>query len=114
MLDYTNTLEYLTLSPLSLSYCYHTTLPDNKYFGPSVSISIVLKDGTEFIPGFDSTQEIVDYLHGYYNMEPGDILPLSGEPGSDTEGYITFDEPLDLSKVDYVTFGDIKVPVNVE
>lgn len=114
VLDYTNTLEYLTLSPLSLSYCYHTTLPDNKYFGPSVSISIVLKDGTEFIPGFDSTQEIVDYLHGYYNMEPGDILPLSGEPGSDTEGYITFDEPLDLSKVDYVTFGDIKVPVNVE
>lgn len=114
MLDYTNTVEYMTLSPLSLSYCYHTTLPDNKYFGPAVSISIVLKDGTEFISGYDTTQEIVDYLRGYYNMAPEDILPLSGEPGPDNEGYFLFDEPLDLSQVDYVAFGDVKLPVNVE
>lgn len=113
-LDYTNTVEYMTLSPLSLSYCYHTTLPDNRYFGPAVSISIVLKDGTEFVPGYDTTQETIDYLRGYYNMAPEDILPLSGEPGPDTEGYFLFDEPLDLSQVDYVTFGDVKIPVNVE
>ena len=111
-LNYTNTLEYLTLSPLSLSYCYHTDLPDNKYFGPAVSISVVMKDGTEFIPGYDTTQEIIDYLKGYYNMGPEDILPLSGEPGPDTEGYFTFDEPLDLSQVDYVQYGDSKIPVN--
>ena len=114
VLDYTVTLEYLTLSPLSLSYCYHTDLPDNRYFGPAVSISIVLKDGTEFIPGYDTTQEIVDYLKGYYNMEPGDILPLSGQPGPDNEGHFAFDEPLDLSQVDYVAFGDVKIPVSAE
>lgn len=113
-LDYTNTLEYLTLSPLSLSYCYHTDLPDNKYFGPGISISIVLKDGAEFVPGYDTTQEFIDYLQGYYNMGPEDILPLSGEPGPDTEGYFAFDEPLDLSQVDYVAFGDVKIPVSVE
>ncbi|MCI9156547.1 MAG: hypothetical protein HFF44_06355 [Lawsonibacter sp.] len=113
-LDFTNTLEYLTLSPLSLSYCYHTTLPDNKYFGPAVSISIVLKDGTEFVPGYDTTQELLDYLQGYYNMGPEDILPLSGGPGPDTEGFFPFDEPLDLSQVDYVAFGDVKIPVSVE
>ena len=114
VLNYTNTLEYMTLSPLSLSYCYHTDLPDNKYFGPAVSISIALKDGTEFIPGYDTTQEIVDYLQGYYNMGPEDILPLSGGPGPDTEGYFTFDEPLDLSQVDYVAFGDVRIPVSGE
>ena len=113
-LDYTVTLEYLTLSPLSLSYRYSTTLPDNKYFGPAVSISIVLKDGTEFILGYDTTREIVDYLKGYYNMAPEDILPLSGEPGADTEGHFAFDEPLDLSQVDYVAFGDVKIPVSAE
>ena len=114
VLDYTNTLEYMTLSPLSLSYRYHTDLPDNKYFGPSVSISIVLKDGTEFIPGYDTTQETLDYLKGWHGLEPEDILPLSGEPGPDTEGYNTFDEPLDLSQVDYVFFGDVKIPVSGE
>ena len=114
VLNYTNTLEYMTLSPLSLSYCYHTDLPDNKYFGPAVSISIALKDGTEFIPGYDTTQEIVDYLKGYYNMGPEDGLPLSGGPGQDTQGYITFDEPLDLSQVDYVAFGDVRIPVSGE
>ena len=114
VLDYTNTLEYLALSPLSLSFRYRTDLPDNKYFGPSVSIAIVLKDGTEFIPGFDNTQEIVDYLKGYYDMEPGDILPLPGGPGLDSEDYFTFDQPLDLSQVDYVLFGNVKIPVGAE
>ncbi|MCI8424012.1 MAG: hypothetical protein HFF50_10890 [Lawsonibacter sp.] len=113
-LDYTNTLEEMTLSPLSVSYRYSTTLPENKYFGPDVSIAIVLKDGTRFVPGFDSTQEIVDYLKGYYNAEPEDILPLPGIPGADQEGYFAFDEPLDLSQVDYVMFGDTKIPVTVE
>ena len=114
VLDYTNTLEYLTLSPLSFSFCYHTTLPDNEYFGPSVSISIVLKDGTEFVPGYDSTQETIDYLKGWHDLAPEDILPLPGKPGPDTKGYFAFDEPLDLSQVDYVAFGDVKIPVSGE
>lgn len=114
VLQYTNTLEYLTLSPLSLSYCYHTTLPDNEYFGPAVSITIALKDGTMFIPGDDTTQETIDYLRGWHNLEVEDILPLPGEPGPDTEGYFAFNEPLDLSQVDYVLFGDVKIPVSME
>ena len=74
----------------------------------------MLKDGTEFVPGYDTTQELLDYLQGYYNMGPEDILPLSGGPGPDTEGFFPFDEPLDLSQVDYVAFGDVKIPVSVE
>ena len=57
---------------------------------------------------------MVDYLKGYHDLEPEDILPLSGEPGQDTQGYIAFDEPLDLSQVDCVLFGDVKIPVGAE
>lgn len=114
VLDYTNTLEYLALSPLSLSFRYHTDLPENKYFGPDVSIAIVLKDGTQFVPVYDTTQNLVDYLKGYHDLEPEDILPLSGEPGQDNQGYIAFDQPLDLSQVDCVLFGDVKIPVGAE
>ncbi len=114
VLDYTNTLKYMTISPLSLSYCYSTTLPDNQYFGPKVSFEIVLKDGTAFVPGFDTTQDIVDYLKGWHDLDPEDILPLSGPAGQDIETYFLFDEPLDLSQVDHVTFGDVKIPVGVE
>ena len=114
VLGYTNTLEYLALSPLSLSFRYRTTLPENKYFGPDVSIAVVLKDGTQFVPVYDTTQNLVDYLKGYHDLEPEDILPLPGEPGQDTQGYIAFDEPLDLSQVDCVLFGDVKIPVGAE
>ena len=114
VLDYTNTLEYLALSPLSLSFRYRTTLPENKYFGPDVSIAVVLKDGTQFVPVYDTTQNLVDYLKGYHDLEPEDILPLSGEPGQDNQGYIAFDQPLDLSQVDCVLFGDVKIPVGAE
>jgi len=34
--------------------------------------------------------------------------------GRDTECYFCFDEPPDLSQADYVTFGDVKIPVSVE
>lgn len=97
--DVTNTVKEMSLSPLSLSYCYTTTLPsDHNWVGAGLGpVEIVLKDGT-----------VISTLHGC-DTDIG--APISGEE-RELEGFRVFDQPLDLSQVDYVQYGDSKIPVN--
>ena len=88
----------MSLSPLSLSYRYTTTLPkDNNWIGAGLGpVEIVLTDGTAIlcIQGCDT--DVGDSQIGTRELE----------------GFVVFDQPLDLSQVDYVQYGENKIPVN--
>lgn len=96
--DVTNTVKQMSLSPLSLSYRYTTTLPkDNIWIGAGLGpVEIVLKDGTA-----------IPCIHGC-DTDVGDSQTGTRE----LEGFVVFDQPLDLSQVDYVQYGENKIPVN--
>ena len=98
--DVTNTVEEMSLSPLTLSYRYTTTLPrDNSWIGAGLGpVEIVLKDGT-----------LISHPHGC-DTDIGDTRTGTRE----LEGYMIFDQPLDLSQVDYVQYGDNRIPVSAE
>ena len=110
LFDYTNTIQSLSLSPLSLSYRVDCSLPRNDSVGPAFGdIKIVLKDGTVF---FSEAQDY-DAMRYYIQTRPV-TLPITGEPLGVFRNYIPFDQPLDLSQVDYVQYGDNRIPVNAE
>jgi hypothetical protein len=109
LLDYTNTMQAMTLSPLSLSYRVDSTMPENDHIGAQVgALKIVLKDGSVF---YSESTEYDEQLARYI-QEENITLPLTGEPTGVFENYIVFDQPLDLSQVDYVQYGENKIPVN--
>ena len=109
LLDYTNTMQAMTLSPLSLSCRVDSTMPENDRIGAQVgALKIVLKDGSVF---YSESTEYDEQLARYI-QEENITLPLTGEPTGVFENYIVFDQPLDLSQVDYVQYGDNKIPVN--
>lgn len=96
--DVTNTVEQMSLSPLSLSYRYTTTLPkDNSWIDAGLGpVELILKDGTE-----------IPCIHGH-DTDIGDSRTGTRE----LEGFVVFDQPLDLSQVDHLQYGDNKIPVN--
>lgn len=109
LLDYTNTMQAMTLSPLSLSYRVDCAMPENDRIGAQVGdLKIVLKDGSVF---YSESTEYDEQLARYI-QEENITLPLTGEPTGVFENYIVFDQPLDLSQVDYVQYGDNKIPVS--
>ena len=109
LLDYTNTMQAMTLSPLSLSYRVDCAMPENDRIGAQVgAVKIVLKDGSVF---YSESTEYNEQLARYI-QEENITLPLTGEPTGVFENYIVFDQPLDLSQVDYVQYGENKIPVN--
>lgn len=111
MLDYTNTLQAMTLTPLSLSYQVDCTLPKNDHIGAQLgALEIMLKDGTVF---YSESTEYDEQLARYI-QEENIALPLTGEPTGVFENYIVFDQPLDLSQVDYIRYGENKIPVSAE
>lgn len=113
LLDYTNTLQAMTLTPLSLSYRVDCTMPENDHIGAQLGdLEIVLKDGTVFYSEVNSPED--DEVTASYIREQGITLPLTGEPTGVFENYIVFGEPLDLSQVDYVRYGEAKIPVGAE
>lgn len=108
LIDYTNTIQSLSLSPLSLTYRVDCSLPQNDSIGPFFGdIKIVLKDGSVF---FSESQDY-DAMRHYIQTRPV-TLPITGEPWGAFRNYIPFDQPLDLSQVDYVQYGENKIPVN--
>ena len=111
LLDYTNTLQAMTLSPLSLSYQVDSTMPENDRVGAQLgTLEIVLKDGSVF---YAESTEYDEQLARY--IERGEIeLPLTGEPTGVFENYIVFEQPLDLTQVDYIRYGKAKIPVTIE
>lgn len=96
--DVTNTVEQMSLSPLSLSYRYTTTLPaDNNWIDAGLGpVEIVLTDGTS-----------IPCIHGR-DTDLGNSQAGTRE----LEGFVVFDQPLDLSQVDHLQYGDNKIPVN--
>lgn len=96
--DVTNTVKQMSLSPLSLSYRYTTTLPaDNNWIGAGLGpVEIVLTDGTS-----------IPCIHGR-DTDLGNSQAGTRE----LEGFVVFDQPLDLSQVDHLQYGDNKIPVN--
>ena len=110
LLDYTNTIQSLSLSPLSLTYRVDCSLPDNDSVGPAFGdVKIVMKDGTVF---FSESQDYEAMEH-YVQTRPV-TLPITGQPRGVFQNYIPFDQPLDLSQVDYVQYGDNRIPVSAE
>ena len=103
-------IQSMSLSPLSLTYRVDCSLPVNDHIGPAFGdIKIVLKDGTVF---FSEAQDY-DAMQQYIQSQPV-TLPITGEPIGVFRNYIPFDQPLDLTQVDYVQYGDNKIPVSVE
>lgn len=96
--DVTNTVAEMSLSPLSLSYRYTTTLPkDNSWIDAGLGpVELILKDGTE-----------IPCIHGH-DTDVGN----SQTGARELEGFVVFDQPLDLSQVDHLQYGDNKIPVN--
>lgn len=101
---FTNRLEELTLSPLSLSCRWSTNLEENGIIGAALGdLRIVLKDGTVFWPKetivrnpgkrdsrFDESSVKDTFVHTYDTCE-------------------VFDAPLDLSQVDCIQYGGTKL-----
>lgn len=100
---YTNLLENLELSPLSCSYQFKSTVPEDSWLSPSVGrIQIVMKDGTVF---WDSGE----------NTDPAPYeVSLLESPTVEYESYSLFDTPLDLSQVDYIKYGDTILSTEVQ
>ena len=109
---FTNRLESMELSPLSLSYRFQSTMLDNIWYGPAVFgiIQIVLKDGTVF---YDESREAIP-RSDISAAEPEFDIPVSDDFVTDHEECIFFDTPLDLTQVDYVQYGEYKIPVVME
>ena len=83
---YTSTLENLTLSPLSLTFSYSATEPNNNRIVPYVGpLEVVLKDGS--------------------------TVAISESAGMEGMEYYVFAAPLDLSQVDYVKYGNHQISI---
>ena len=83
---YTSTLENLTLSPLSLTFSYSATEPNNNRIVPYVGpLEVVLKDGS--------------------------TVAISETAGMEGMEYYVFAAPLDLSQVDYVKYGNHQISI---
>ena len=107
---FTNRLESLELSPLSLSYRVRSTMLDNAWYGPGLGpVQIVLKDGTVF---YDDSRKGTP-RSGAFAEEPTFDIPVSDDFVTSYGDYILFDTPLDLTQVDYVQYGEYKIPVEI-
>lgn len=110
VIGYTIYPETMTLSPLSLSGQFGSTLMDNQWVGAGMGpVAIVLKDGSSFYgePNYEPTQAQLTDI-------PLDEIPISDKIETTFRGTIVFDEPLDLSQVDYVEYAGQKIPVEVK
>ena len=72
-------------------------------------VTIALKDGSTFFaqPNYEPEPQQLARI-------PLDEIPISDTPDTRFRGTIVFDEPLDLSQVDYVEYGGQKIPVEVK
>ena len=109
-IGYTVYPQSMTLSPLSLSGQFGCTLMDNQWVGAGMGpVTIALKDGSTFFaqPNYEPEPQQLARI-------PLDEIPISDTPDTRFRGTIVFDEPLDLSQVDYVEYGGQKIPVEVK
>lgn len=116
---YTNTLEALTLSPLSLAYTISTDLPANPWVGVGSALKVVMKDGSLFLDNDTDDRMVDEYLASVGKTLPppggtttADSLlpPPNGTVSGDRiSAFCVFDEPLDLDQVDYIQYGETRL-----
>lgn len=113
---YTNYLDLMTLSPLSISFQFRSNLlPDNPVIAPGAPgyIEIVMKDGTKIFEAENEENRRWNELEGMDSrFDPSTMI--GDTPDWSTSNKILFDEPLDLTQVDYVQYGAYKFPVVIE
>ena len=99
---FTNVLDSLELSPLSVTFGFRSTLAENDWVIPGVGeFQIVLKDGTVFWPKEDVWDE---------NRHP--LFDDESVKDDFVTSYVmtdVFDEPLDLEQVDYIRYGENQI-----
>ncbi len=106
---YTNRLTSVELSPLSFSYAFMTNMIPNDWIEPGLGqIKIVLKDGSVFYDSMAgvksgtgmSKQELLNLIFGTENAS------LTSESETGHRGFVLFNEPLDLSLVSSIVYGE--------
>lgn len=106
---HTNRLTSVTLSPLSFSYEFMSDMIVNDWIEPGLGqIKIVLKDGSVFYDSMAgvtsgmgmSKQELLNLIFGTENAS------LTSESEIGHRGFVLFDEPLDLSLVSSIVYGE--------
>lgn len=100
-------MKSMEISPLSLSWDFRSTLEENDWLIPGAGeIWIVLKDGTVFLDGaWPQKEKAADPLFDASHVKDTFV--------AEYQDYLVFDEPLDLTQVDYVQYGEYKFPVEV-
>ena len=112
---YANALERLELSPLSLYWDFRSTMEENDWVLPGVGpLQIVLKDGTVFWPDPDRKVIARERLEEGEDPRLNPANYVSDSYVTQYENYEVFDAPLDLTQVDYILYGDCKIPVKFE
>lgn len=100
---YTNTLTSLSLSPLSMTCSFSTTLLENDTLSPAPGpFEIVMKDGSVF---YSDRAEWVDFEVYFGDPE----VRWGSLPYPDKESTFIFDELLDLDQVDYIRYGENRI-----
>lgn len=106
---HTNRLTSVTLSPLSFSYEFMSDMIVNDWIEPGLGqIKIVLKDGSVFYDSMAgvksgigmSKQELLNLIFGTENAS------LTSESETGHRGFVLFNEPLDLSLVSSIVYGE--------
>lgn len=106
---YTNTLKSMTLSSLSLSYDFSTDLLENDCMDPELGpVEIGLKDGSIFYSTFADWADAQDVMG--QDLDSREIH-WEDKTYDDKQGYIIFDEPLELDQVSYIRYGENRIDV---
>lgn len=106
---FTNYPERIVLTPLGLAYRFQTNVNNYNVVCPGLGdFKIVMKDGSVFLEEAESLTP--------RQMDPrfDPASDISDTPVNTIEEYVPFDTPLDLTQVDYVQYGDHKLPVALD
>lgn len=114
---HTNRLTFVKLSPLSFSYTFMSNMVPNDWIEPGLGhVKIILKDGTTFYdnmagitPGISaSKKELLNLIFGTEDAS------LTSTTETEFREYITFDEPLDLTLVSHIVYGENRISLTDE
>lgn len=109
---FTNYLDSVTISPLSVSFEFRTNLLPNDWVGVRSPgyFEVVLKDGTKMFQEFNN----VEWSHAGIPTEFNPDTMIGDTPDQRKSFWALFDTPVDLAQVDYFQFEDFTFPIAAE